>query len=105
MVAYLDDWLLFSKQPMLVATIIQHIRALSLTINREKSILDPTRTLVYLGLSINTTQLTITPTTNCLQHLMQLTTIVQQATQPRSSTHNRLYLMVMLRHELAIVLG
>jgi hypothetical protein len=79
MVAYLDDWLFSAETPLPVKTILKHINALGITINRDKSILDPTRVMVYLGLSINSTNLTMMPTTPCLKHLLQLATIVNQA--------------------------
>jgi hypothetical protein len=50
---------------------------MGVTINIEKSILVPTTRLVYLGLIIDTSRF-LRPTTACIQHLMQLTSVVQQ---------------------------
>jgi hypothetical protein len=81
LVAYLDDWLIFRPSTLPVHSILQNIQDLGITINREKFILDPTRVMVYLGLSINWELLTITPTSGCLSQLLQLTTIIHQACQ------------------------
>lgn len=78
MVAYLDDWLLF--QPHLPPrAIVQEIRHLGFTINMAKSILDPTSSLIYLGLRINATTQQLQPTPECLQHIMQLASLVPDA--------------------------
>lgn len=79
LVAYLDDWLIFSPSPLPVHSILQRIQDLGITMNRKKYILNPTWVMVYLGLSINSKSLTITPTKGCLNHLLQLTTIIHQA--------------------------
>jgi hypothetical protein len=80
MVAYLDDWLLFGPS-LPVSDIMAAIQRLGLTVNKDKSVLTLTTTLVYLGLSISTTLRTIRPTPTCLQHLMDLVSIVPQASR------------------------
>jgi hypothetical protein len=78
MVAYLDDWLFF--QPTLpVQHIIQEIQQLGFTINFLKSIVQPTSRLIHLGLCIDVPSQQLRPTPECLQHMMQLISIVQQA--------------------------
>jgi hypothetical protein len=55
MVAYLDDWLFF--QPDIPAQdIVREIEHLGFTINRHKSVLQPTSKLIYLGLQIDAVQ-------------------------------------------------
>jgi hypothetical protein len=78
MVAYLDDWFFLSSCPLSVTSTIQAIKQLGITINFEKSNLQPTKALVYLGLAIDTTSRTLAPTN--LRHLMGLVSIVHQAT-------------------------
>jgi hypothetical protein len=80
MVAYLDDWLLFG-QHLPVLDILNTLQQLGLQINVQKSVLQPTTALVYLGLNISTRHLTILPTDSCLQHLWNLVTIVPRATR------------------------
>jgi hypothetical protein len=82
MVAYLDDWLVFSGSEFSASDIVQTIQDLGFQSNHEKSILQPVQTLVYLGLHIDTVSRTMRPTTSCLQHLRQLLAIVPQATRP-----------------------
>jgi hypothetical protein len=53
MVAYLDDWLLFSEDPIPVNNILQALATLGITVNQHKSVLQPTTALTYLGLQIN----------------------------------------------------
>jgi hypothetical protein len=78
MIAYLDDWLFF--QPNLPAQqIIQLVQHLGFTINFNKSIIVPTSRLIYLGLLIDATVRQIRPTPECLHHMMELLSIVQQA--------------------------
>jgi len=78
MVAYLDDWLFF--QPHLPAQdIIQEIQRLGFTINLNKSVIHPTSDLIYLGLRINAETQQLQPTPDCLRHMMQLASLVPQA--------------------------
>jgi hypothetical protein len=78
MIAYLDDWLFF--QPNLPAQpIIQFVQHLGFTINFRKSIFTPTRRLIYLGLLIDAAIQQIRPTPECLHHMMELLSIIQQA--------------------------
>jgi hypothetical protein len=81
MVAYLDDWLLFSQQPIPVPLILQALRRMGITINHQKSVLTPTTRLVYLGLRIDTITMQLRPTAACVQHLLQLVSIVPMATR------------------------
>jgi hypothetical protein len=81
MCAYLDDWLIWSFQPNQVHLILTAIRNLGFTINEEKSMTQPSTQLTYLGLEIDTTARTITPTTACLRHLRQLMAIVPAASR------------------------
>jgi hypothetical protein len=80
MVAYLDDWLIFGHH-MPVQDILNSIHQIGLQVNFQKSILQPTTALVYLGLHISTSALTITPTQACLQHLKDLISIVPRASR------------------------
>lgn len=67
MVAYLDDWLIFSLQPIPVA-------ALGLTINQHKSILQPVEALIYLGLHTDTRRMMITPSRPSISGTTSFTT-------------------------------
>jgi hypothetical protein len=78
MVAYLD-WLLFQDQPISVPDILYCLQELQITINESKSVLQPTSTLIYLGLRINAIQRTIRPTQPCAQHLIDLINAVPLA--------------------------
>jgi ribonuclease HI len=80
MVAYLDDWLIYGEQ-LPVPDILQQIQELGLQLNYGKTILQPTTSLIYLGLHISTARMTITPTTACLKHLMDLVTILPLASR------------------------
>jgi hypothetical protein len=62
MVAYLDDWLFFSMSKIPVPDILEAIQRLGITINKKKSVLQPTTSLIYLGLQTDTTRRTTTPT-------------------------------------------
>jgi hypothetical protein len=75
MVAYLDDWLIFSIRP--IATLQQ----VGITINKDKSRLTPTSVLVYLGLKIDTRTMQLRPTQACIHHMMQLASVVPNATR------------------------
>jgi hypothetical protein len=79
MVAYLDDWLIFGELP--VTDILHSVQDLGLCINYSKSILQPTTTMTYLGLNISTANLLVTPTESCLRHLLDLVSIVPQASR------------------------
>jgi hypothetical protein len=63
--SYLDDWLMFAEQ--VPSDIQDDLRNLGITINYSKSILQPTPSLVYLGLLINVRQ-SLQPTTSCIAH-------------------------------------
>jgi hypothetical protein len=78
MIAYLDDWLLF--QPQLPAQrIIQFIQNLGFTINVRKPTTVPIQRLIYLGLLIDVPAQQLRPTPECLQHMMELLTILPDA--------------------------
>jgi hypothetical protein len=78
MVAYLDYWLFF--QPEIPAPdIIQELHHLGFTINRWKSVLQPTHRLIYFGLDISATTQQLQPTPECLHHMMQLIALVPDA--------------------------
>jgi hypothetical protein len=62
--SYLDDWLIFAEQ-VPSNDIQDEIRNLGITINYSKSILQPTPSLVYLGLLIDVRQ-SLQPTTSCI---------------------------------------
>jgi hypothetical protein len=66
-------------RPHQVQPILQEIQRLGLTINKLKSSLQPSTSLTYLGLQINTVARTITPTRACVRHLGDLLTIVPEA--------------------------
>jgi hypothetical protein len=68
MVAYLDDWLIFGHQ-VPVQDILQMLLQLGITINPSKSILTPTRRLIYLGLDVNLLRQQMQPTPQCITHL------------------------------------
>jgi hypothetical protein len=44
-------------------------------------VLSPTTRMTYLGLRVDTSDLTIQPTSACIQHLIQLASIVHIASQ------------------------
>lgn len=79
-VSYLDDWLNFGKE-IPAQDIIGTIQQLGLTINFEKSIIETTFTLIYLGLQIQLRQQLIRPRKVCMQHLLQLIALVPAASQ------------------------
>lgn len=58
-IAYLDDWLLHSASDADLHTAIDMIGAMGITLNVEKSIMQPTTSLQYLGFKINSIDLTI----------------------------------------------
>jgi hypothetical protein len=78
MVPYLDDWLIFGQR-VPAQQIQDYLRQAGLTINPEKSVLQPTQQLIYLGLRISIPRHRLTPTRQCLAHLQELITIVPQA--------------------------
>lgn len=78
MVAYLNNWLIYGAR-LKVSAIVAEIQHLGFTINLEKSHLQPTSALIYLGLHINIPRQTIEPTQQCLQHLRDLIALVPQA--------------------------
>jgi hypothetical protein len=77
MVAYLDDWLIFGPS-LPVQQILDELQHLGLIVNLQKSVIQPAKRLIYLGLDIDLTQRVIKATPSCLQHLLQLLTIVPQ---------------------------
>jgi hypothetical protein len=77
--AYLDDWLLWNVRPHQVQPILAELQHLGLTINLEKSIIQPSTALTYLGLRIDTMARTLTPTSACVRHLRDLLSIVPEA--------------------------
>jgi hypothetical protein len=81
MCAYLDDWLIWDFSPQQVQPILATIAQLGFTINTNKSVLQPSTRLQYLGLIIDTDARTITPTPACIRHLRQLISIVPVATR------------------------
>jgi hypothetical protein len=81
MCAYLDDWLIWNFHPQQVHQILTSIRMLGFTINEDKSVLQPSHRLQYLGLIIDTDARTITPTSACIRHLRQLIAIVPVASR------------------------
>jgi ribonuclease HI len=64
-----------------VQQILDHINNLGFQINWAKSILQPTNSLIYLGLHISTSSMQITPTSQCLRHLLDLVSILPQASR------------------------
>jgi hypothetical protein len=103
MVAYLDDWLLFSQRPLPVATILARLTKAGITINRDKSILIPTTALVHLGLQIDTRTMQIRPTPQCVNHLLQLASVIPTAN--RMDLQRIARYMAGIRHGLAYVHG
>lgn len=81
MVAYLDDWLLFSEDVIPADDILQELQHMGIVLNMQKSIITPTTRLTYLGLDIDTQQQTIRATPACLQHLNDLISLVPRATR------------------------
>jgi hypothetical protein len=79
MISYLDDWLIFATSPLPVDDILQSIHNIGLQINKAKSILRPTTSLVYLGLHIETLFQRLTPTQACIRHVHYLLDIVPHA--------------------------
>lgn len=78
-VAYLNDWLLYDSDPRKLATAVVVMRALGITIDEEKSTLEPTNSLVYLGFRIDThQQLEITITRAAHNRLYHLLRFVRQ---------------------------
>ena len=59
LVVYLDDWLLMAESPQQVTTALTCtmylLESLGFTINKAKSVLEPTQSLVFLGVEIHTT--------------------------------------------------
>lgn len=77
MVAY---WLLFG--PNLPAKdILQNLAELGITTNTNISILQPTSTLIYLGLHLDAPRRNFAPTEAYIQHLLQLLSLLRAATR------------------------
>jgi hypothetical protein len=81
MVAYLDDWFFFKEGTIPVPQLLQYLQQLGFTINYRKSVLQPTTSLVYLGLNIDTIRGYITRTRPCILHLQDLVSVIPNATQ------------------------
>jgi hypothetical protein len=81
MVAYLDDWLTFSLEPIPVARILATLQQAGITINKEKSILNPTTAITFLGLKIDSRRMKLRPTRACTAHMIQLASVVPSATR------------------------
>jgi hypothetical protein len=75
-VAYSDDWLIWTQVAVPVHHIMSDIERLNFMVNYNKPVLQPSS---VLGLQINTKLATFTPTTACVRHLMELISIVLQA--------------------------
>lgn len=68
-IAYLDDWLLHSASCTDLATAIDMVEAMGITINYEKSIIEPTTSLQYLGFKVDSIDLTIQLTLTAFDRL------------------------------------
>jgi hypothetical protein len=78
MVAYLDDWLILA--PVIpVRDIVKTLQDIGLTLNREKSHLQPSGKLVYLGLGTDLPRQQIQPIPQCIHHLLELLAILPGA--------------------------
>lgn len=75
-VAYLNDWLLAHEDEWQLRLAVNMIRQMGITLNEEKSILEPSPQLVYLGFQIDsrhhTIKLTLTAHTRMI-HLLRFT--------------------------------
>jgi hypothetical protein len=80
MVAYLDEWLFFHHTAIPVSSTLHYLENMGFTINRDKSILQPTTSIIYLGQHIDTESTLIQPTRQCMQQLTDLIFIVPEAT-------------------------
>jgi hypothetical protein len=63
MVAYLDDWLIFSHKPFDPAPILEAVQGLGFIVNIKKSVLQPVTVMTYLGLHIDTVTRLLTSNT------------------------------------------
>lgn len=75
-IAYHDDWLLHSASETDLATAVDMIEAMGITINVQKSVLSPTTHLQYLGFKIDSLDLTIQltlPAYDRLTHVLRFT--------------------------------
>lgn len=68
-IAYLDDWLLHSASTADLMEAISMIEAKGITINTQKSILNPITKLHYLGFKIDSVELTIQLTLSAFDRL------------------------------------
>lgn len=68
-IAYLDDWLLHSASEADLQTAIDMIEAMGITLNIEKSVVEPTTSLQYLGFKIDSINLTIQLTLTAFDRL------------------------------------
>jgi hypothetical protein len=57
----------------------KYVEQLGITINKEKSVLQPTTTMVYLRLNIDSSTSILQPTTTCIKHLMELASVIPRA--------------------------
>jgi hypothetical protein len=80
MVSYLDDWLIYGEN-LPVVQIVAAITRFGLTINTQKSVLQPSKALIYLGLHIDVPNHIIQATPQCIQHLLELLAIVPRASR------------------------
>jgi hypothetical protein len=88
MIAYLDDWLIYGEDLLMLAT-FHRLQQLRITINTKKSVTPATgnyqsshqHLLTYLGLNINLFRRTMQATPACLSHLQDLLSLVPQASQ------------------------
>lgn len=58
-VAYLDDWLFYQESAEELLRVPEYISHQGITVNEEKRVLRPTKTLTYLGFHIDTSHHTI----------------------------------------------
>lgn len=75
-IAYLDDWLLHSGSNTDLATAIEMIETMGITLNYAKSVIEPTTNLQYLGFKVDSMELTIQLTLSAfdrLTHILRFT--------------------------------
>lgn len=68
-IAYLDDWCLHSASSTDLKSAIDMIGAMGITLNYNKSIIEPTTYLQYLGFKIDSIELTIQLTLSAFDRL------------------------------------
>lgn len=77
-IAYLDDWLLFDRDPRALRRAVDLVRASGVTIDEDMSVLNPTHKLVYLGFKIDTVRMTIQLTLSAHDRLVYLPRYTRQ---------------------------